>query len=243
MTVIVGCVTAQTRPERKDPQAQPAVVPNEPPVAPCPKIEMRSTQKPVRDGEPGVFSVTLTGGDPKAVPVFIWSISAGTFLRGQGTRNIAIDTTGAGVNKGITATVQVSGLAPECSADAAATLSVAGPAKKLDEYGVLAEADEKARLDALMAAVTDKEQAFIFVYAGRTSPRGQAYANLKRIRAYLTKAGAPRERVVTIDGGFREQVSYELWLVPVGAEAPKSTPTINAKDIVYPKTTPSVRKP
>lgn len=247
LAVFAICVPAQSRPDEKRPPAA-----NTPPppsgeqviaAAPCPKVEIRTAQRPVRDGEQVAFTVNLTGGDTKIAPTFYWSISAGAVSGGQGTRNIGVDTTGAGTDKAITANVLVGGFPPECVVDASATIDVAAPAAKLDEYESLAETEENDRLNAFMAAITEKEQAYIFVYAGRTSPRGYASTDLRRIRAYLLKAGMPPSRLVTIDGGFREGAVHELWIVPVGAEAPRSTPTLHARDIVYPKTAPAVKKP
>ena len=236
------CASAQTTPTPEPKPPSPAS-PNEPPVSPCPKLEINKPQRPIRDGEQVGFTAQLSGGDPKVVPMYNWSLSAGTLLGGQGTRSIGVDSTGAAADKAITATVQLGGFAPECTADAAVTLYIAGPAKKLDEFGALAEDKEKERLDAFMSNVTEKEHAYIFVYAGRTSPRGQASSGIKRIRAYLLKAGTPSDRLVTIDGGYREEISHELWLVPIGAESPRSSPTVSSKDIVFPKTTPPVKKP
>ena len=214
-----------------------------PPVISCPSLSINRPQQPVRDGTPVRLSVNLAGGDTRIAPLYVWSISAGVLYSGQGTPTIEIDSTGAGVDKEIRATLQVSGFPPECQYEATANITVAGPAKKVDEYGVLAEDKEKERLDAFIANVTDKEQAYIFAYAGRTSPRGQASADIRRIRAYLLKAGTPSDRIVTIDGGFREEIAHDLWIVPIGAESPRSSPTIKAKDIVYPKVTPAAKKP
>ena len=228
------------KPDVKPPP--PPAAQNEAPVSPCPAIDLRAPQKIIRDGEQVGLTANLSGGDPKVVPMYSWSISAGTLLAGQGTQKIGVDSTGASADKAITATVQIGGFAPECTADATVTFYIAGPARKLDEYGTLSETDENARLDAFISNVTDKEQAYIFAYAGRMSPRGQAANDLRRIRTRLLAAGTPKERLVIIDGGFREESSYELWLVPFGAEAPRSTPTLKAKDIVYPKTTPAAPK-
>jgi hypothetical protein len=62
------------------------------------------------------------------------------------------------------------------------------------------------------------------------------------------KSGIQVERLITIDGGYREEPAHELWVVPIGAEAPRPSPTINSRDIVFPKTTPTkpatpVKKP
>jgi hypothetical protein len=65
---------------------------------------------------------------------------------------------------------------------------------------------------------------------------------LKRIKAQLLASGLQYERLAFIDGGFREEPAIELWIVPVGSDAPRAKPTVNAREIVYPKTTPA-KKP
>ena len=209
----------------------------------CPNLEINRPQLPIRDGQTVKFQVNL-GVDPKTNVIFNWSISAGTVVSGQGTSAIEVDTTGAGADKTMTTSLLVSGLAPECQYEATSTINVAGPAKKLDEYGTIKDEDETARLDRFIPAVTAREQAYIIVYAGRSNVRGQANTDLRRIRAYLLKAGLPTDRIVTLDGGYREELTRELWLVPVGAEVPKRSPTVNAKEIVFPKPTPApIKKP
>jgi hypothetical protein len=41
--------------------------------------------------------------------------------------------------------------------------------------------------------------------------------------------------IVLIDGGFMESMGVEIWIVPTGAEPPKPTPTVDAKDVVFRK--------
>ena len=242
LALFTVCGSAQTAPKPEQKPAPPSPPQNEPVVVPCPRIEVRSAGRPVRDGEQVPFAATLSGGDTKVAPMYSWSISSGVMTGGQGTANIMVDSTGAGVDKAITATLLVGGFAPECVADAATTVSVAGPAKKLDEYGTIKEDAETARLNNFIPNVSESERAFVIVYAGRTSPRGQAKTDLIRIKAYLVKIGTPVDHIVTIDGGFKEEISHELWLVPIGAESPRPKPTLSAKDIIFPKAVPA-KKP
>jgi hypothetical protein len=49
----------------------------------------------------------------------------------------------------------------------------------------------------------------------------------RRAVEYLTTArGIGRDRLIFINGGYRESNSFELWVVPQGAEAPRPTPTL-----------------
>ena len=36
--------------------------------------------------------------------------------------------------------------------------------------------------------------------------------------------------IVVINGGYRDVNSFELWLVPQGAEAPRPTPTVSPEE-------------
>jgi hypothetical protein len=38
----------------------------------------------------------------------------------------------------------------------------------------------------------------------------------------------PKEKVLFISGGFRENHTVELWVVPNGANPPKATPTLES---------------
>ena len=54
------------------------------------------------------------------------------------------------------------------------------------------------------------------------SPLGQVEKLMSRSRDYLvTQRGIDASRHVVVNGGFREEDSVELWLVPSGAAAPK----------------------
>lgn len=47
------------------------------------------------------------------------------------------------------------------------------------------------------------------------------------------------EKIVLLDGGFRENLTIEIWLVPKDAAPPIPTPTINAKNVKFVKGKPS----
>lgn len=213
-------------------------------ASPCPQLEIQSPAgRTLRDGQPVTFGANISGGDPNVTPIIVWNISAGSIRDGQGTRRIEVDSTGAGANREIVADLWLGGYAPECSIQATATVKVVGPAKMVDEFGELPIEAEAERLNAFAAgAASTGDSVFVIVYAGRNRVRGYASAALQRIRRHFSAPEMQMPRISTIDGGFREQPGFELWLVPVGAEAPKLTPTVDRKEIVYPRTIP-VRKP
>lgn len=216
---------------------------NAPASASCPKIEIQGMGgRIVRDGQPVTFVASITGGDANVAPTIVWSVSAGTVRGGQGTRGIEVDSTGAGNDRQIVAEIWLGGYPPECIVQASATVRVAGPATKVDEFAELAPQLETERLEELAAAVPQSDNIYVIGYAGRNNVRGYAGTALKRIKDQLIKSGLAASRIAVVDGGFREAPAFELWIVPTGAEAPRPTPTVDRKDIVYPKPTPA-KKP
>ena len=218
-------------------------------VSPCPKVDIQAAGgRVLREGQPVSFGANIAGGDPNVVPTIVWNVSAGSIVSGQGTKSIQVDTTGAGQYREIMADIWLGGYSGECVVQANAAVKVVGPAIKLDEFGDLAGENENEKLTSAAAAIAQNTDNIVLIgYAGRTNVRGYAATALRRMKAHFGTLGVPSDRVGTLDGGFREEPGYEIWIVPVGAEAPKPTPTVDRKDIVYPraapvKTTP-VRKP
>jgi hypothetical protein len=73
---------------------------------------------------------------------------------------------------------------------------------------------------------------YIIAYAGRRSRPGEAERMGKRAIDYLTTTrGIGRDRLVFVNGGYRETNSFELWLVPQGAEPPRPTPTLSTEQL------------
>lgn len=70
--------------------------------------------------------------------------------------------------------------------------------------------------------------------------RGNALNRAKEVPNFLaTVYQVPKEKVVLLDGGFRENFEIEIWLVPKGATPPSPTPTVDAKNVKFAKGEPS----
>ncbi len=252
----VACVFsayAQTPPSQR-PQPQPQnpkqdqpQQPTQPVVIPCPQMNIQPPGRIMKDGEPITFTVNIGGGDPKVQPIYSWSVSAGTIVNGQGTRSISVDSTGAGEYRSIIADLLVGGYGYECNNRVTSTVQVAAPSKKVDEFGDLPAQDEAGKMDSIVNYLQQSpDRVWIIGYAGRNNVRGYAADVLRRMRSYLAKTPGIAERVSAVDGGFREEPSYEIWVVPVGSDQPRATPTVSRNEIVYPKTppkTPTTKKP
>ena len=209
--------------------------------APCPQVSLNSPgQRIFREGERLPFSAIVAGADPAANANFVWTSSGGVIETGQGTRNIIIDTTGAGNDRQISVDLWVGGFAAECSLQARTSIKIVPPASKTFEFGDLPVEEESEQLKAIIPSLQSlADNIYVFGYAGKANPRGFANLGLKRIKAQMLANGIAYERMAFIDGGYRERPAFEIWIVPVGADAPRAKPTISAKDIVFPKTMPT----
>ena len=226
------------------PKASPTPTPS-PGPAPCPTVNVQAPGHPTRDGQRVVFTANINGGDPKAVPMIIWNTTAGVITQGNNTRRIEVDTTGAGAlpDREVKADVWIGGYAPECLVQASGVAKIIAPASKFGEFGEVDEKAFKANMEQMSTFLSQSpDNLFLIAYAGRNSERGFASNWLRRIRESLVMSGVVPRRVITVDGGFREEPIFDFWIVPVGAEPPRPTPTVKRTDIVYPNTRP-VKKP
>jgi hypothetical protein len=213
------------------------------PAVSCPTVRVACPDTATA-GSPVTFTANVEGGDPNVTPTFNWTVSAGTISSGQGTGSITVDTTG--VSGTVTATVDVGGYGRECSTSNSCTTSIPVPVgpRKIDEYGNIKFNDEKARLDnfAIELQNDPTAQGYLVCYGGRRGRTGEGQRRCDRAKNYLVSTrGIDAARVVTVDGGFREDLTVELWIVPSGATPPAATPTVDPSE-VQPARAPSRRR-
>jgi hypothetical protein len=100
------------------------------------------------------------------------------------------------------------------------------PAESLDQL--------HAHLDVFAHEVSTRPAfiAYVVGYAGKISKRGEAKRIAESARAYLVnKNGVRADKVFAVDGGFRENVEVELYLVPKGTAAPAPKPTLTPCEV------------
>ncbi|HEV7902308.1 MAG TPA: hypothetical protein VGO96_00600 [Pyrinomonadaceae bacterium] len=105
---------------------------------------------------------------------------------------------------------------------------------QFDTYGRIARNDEKARLDNFAVALQNDPgaQGYIIAYGGRRGPAGEAQTRADFAKNYLVNSrGIDAGRIATLDGGFREEATTELWLVPSGASPPTASPNVDASEV------------
>jgi hypothetical protein len=73
---------------------------------------------------------------------------------------------------------------------------------------------------------------YIIVYAGKISKKDEAELTAEQARQYLiTKRNIPPERVISLNGGFREEAEIDLCLIKENMPPPTPTPTLSSKAV------------
>jgi hypothetical protein len=188
----------------------------------CPAIEIVCPTNIAID-QPLTFTSNITGGTPSGNPVYNWTVSAGSIISGQGTNTIKVDTTGL-AGQTVRATLSVDGYTLGCSADCAITIPLPKlTSRKFDEFPDISRNDEKARLDNFGIELQNDPTAtaYVIVYPGRKSKRGDVQYHTTRIIDYLVNSrGLDQRRIVTLVGPVRDELYVELWITPQGATPP-----------------------
>lgn len=203
----------------------------------CPSLSLNGPSDDVTAGQSVTFSVNVSGGDVS--PTYNWSVSDGFISSGQGTSSITVETAGI-TGSSITATVELGGLAPACERTRSASVGVKAlpMPSKFDEYGPIRKGDEKARLDNFSIELQNRpaDQGYIIIYGGRKSRPTAFAAAVKRIKAHLVKKrGMSADRFTNGDGGYKDEPTTELWIVPAGATPPTPSPTVDPSEVVVTK--------
>ena len=215
-----------------------------PPIAksPCPFPVNISAPQQVTDGEIITYTADVAYTGTTALN-YTWKVtpSSARIISGLGTPTLNVDSTGLGGQR-ITATLTADdGSSDPACAQSAQVVSIIAPiekkvivAQEFDECNSCSLNDQKARLDNLGVELQNdpSARAYIIAYSGRMSPLGQVEKLMSRAREYLVShRGIDASRLTVVNGGFREEDSVELWLVPSGAAAPQATPTVQMGEV------------
>ena len=189
-----------------------------------------------------IFTANVKGASNTAKLKYRWTVSDGTIESGQDEPSVTVNVVGLN-GKQITATVEVEGLAASCPAKASCSTEVAMPIgclRLFDQYGELDVEDEAARLDNFAIQLESERtvNAYILAYDGRNVRAGRAEARANRAKHYLMeRRGIDRERIFVIAGGYREDMTFELFIMPQGLEAPSASPTLSPEEAQSTETT------
>lgn len=101
-------------------------------------------------------------------------------------------------------------------------------------YADIRFSDEKARLDNFAVTLLNEPnfKGYITVYAGQRARAGEAQARANRAKNYLVNVRSIEPgRIIPIDGGHREKLEVELYVVPRDLPAPSASPTISPNEV------------
>ena len=113
---------------------------------------------------------------------------------------------------------------------------VPAPTRAIDEYGNISWNDERARLDNLAIELQNGPSwlGHITCYGGRLGRRGEARRRCERAKNYISGyRGIPAERILTLDGGYREELTVVLWAIPPGVTPPQPSPTVDPREVRF----------
>jgi hypothetical protein len=200
----------------------------------CPAVKVSCPD--MVTGDSIEFKAVVDTAVPELKLTYDWQLSAGTVAGGQGTPVLKADATGL-AGQTVTATVEVGGLPDGCERKSSCTTAVPGPliGCGFDEYGDIRFDDEKARLDSFAIELQSDPTAegYLTCYGGRRGYLGEAVRRCERAKGYLSGVrGIAPERLVNVDGGFREELTVKLVIVPAGATPPVPTPTVDPREVV-----------
>lgn len=103
---------------------------------------------------------------------------------------------------------------------------------KVDDFGRTGDCETGGRLDNFLVRIQENPDAtgYIITYQGKNAlPAAYEVSAYERIiRNHLAFRNFDASRVTFLNGGFREDLSTELWLVPSGANEPTPTDTVSA---------------
>ena len=214
----------------------------------CPTVSIGPSTAEITAGKSLILVARLTGLSNTAQPEFHWEVSVGTIVSGQGAPRLTVDIAGL-EGQIVTSRVSIGGIAT-CSVEAFHSFPIR-PAPPIGEpfdygYGRINFEDEKARLDNFAIQLQNEPgaQGYIYGYAGRDPRKGEVAKRLRRAKDYLVRIRQMKPgRIVTIDGGYREDFTMILIIVPSGAVAPLAMPTLSPSEVEGSKPRPkSARK-
>jgi len=168
-----------------------------------------------------------------------WEISGGRILAGQGTRKVTIQPeTGLKSVSLVRAKILLDGVPPEFNRESVCSLKLDSSCTTptlFEQYGDIGSGQERQRLDRLGKYLNGKGAGlftFVVVYEGHRTCFREAEFRTDRLRKYLTeKYKIPESQLITINGGFRDKFTVNIFTAKSDGCAPFPTPTLTLGNI------------
>jgi hypothetical protein len=153
---------------------------------------------------------------------YLWAVSTGEIVEGQGTKNIVVKVP---EDESVTATVEVKGFPEDCRNTASETGSICRclNAKLIDEFSIQPSPINKASFNILLnqLKLNPDSNASIIEYFKRGTPKKVIDRKIKRITNYLVnEKKLEKERFTILVKTESEKTLTTFWVVPPGAAAP-----------------------
>jgi hypothetical protein len=108
---------------------------------------------------------------------------------------------------------------------------------RYDQWGDLRFVDETVHLNKIANQLKEWRLsiAYIVIHAGQKACDGEAKARGIRARNYLLKLGIGPERVVWLDGGWKKELSVDVWIWPPELGRPKVDESLKRDQVMIEK--------
>ena len=182
------------------------------------------------------FTVFMSNVPENTTFEYEWKISAGRIVAGQGTKKITVDVDNVG-SKNVTAFVKVKEIDYPCKNFAWSNLTVKeNTAVLIDKFGRYNESEFKMRLDNLYTYLNNNPttKGYIIIYASRTEGMREMERAIKSYKAGIAFRKFDASRVEIAKGGYRDENTIDMWILPQGTTPPKPTPTVDKKFVEVP---------
>ena len=198
----------------------------------CPRVTARQSGLNFDKTEPVVVKA-----DPirEGADAYNWTVSTGKIIGRNGWSTVEVDVEGVTGNR-LTVFLEVEGLPAPCRNRTTVIAELGNTSRLRDSFGLLSNGDIKARLDAFFQEIETHPgtHGFIYIYGGRDGRRRDYAGRERLLRNQIMFRNFDRNRITIVDGGYREEVSTEFWLVPADVSPPTPTPTVDRKFVDVP---------
>lgn len=206
----------------------------------CPDYSLAPGQSMTLRAE--VFGAKEVLGEEDAKLIsYRWEVSGGKIILGQRTPQVTIEACELPSSSPsfVNVKINLDGGPPELEKERSCRLKIdpkCAPPFLYDQYQDISLKDEQQRLDRLGRYLTGEDSgagAYLVAYAGRTSCFREAKLRADRARRYLqANYKLDASRVITVDGGFRDNLTVDIFTSAHDTCGPFPTPSLMSSSAV-----------
>lgn len=208
---------------------------------PRPSLEFRCPPYPVAAKRTMSLQAEIQGarealGEERANRIsYSWSASGARIISGETARAVTIElgrVSGHDRVFNVDVTVRISGLPPDVENERTCSITInpkCKPPQLFARYEDIPLREENLTLDRLAKHLMSSglgSTAYLVVYSGESACRGEAEWRANRAQKYLVATyKIDPNRIVAVDGGFRDRLTVEIFTSPVDSCGPFPTPS------------------